>query len=656
MAFVVAGCNFEHYNYASTTSREPACGKSVIRDTPDPVAHWTLNGGDAGSWLQSAQGQVLTNVSGTQDNDTRVNGQGSSLYLDGGQFAQYANDAGDPLFTLNGGFTLSVWISLRQNWLDKIKPQSDAEVVVWPILSTFGSTNECGGYQLDIRVLAGEQTPNLVLSYETPEILDGGSACQVTEIRHPLDAPSWAWGAGKWHHVAGTYQPTTSSNTGLTLYWDGSPVEANSVTSVTSVGQLAAPSPSLYIGARSGALAGRYFSGNLDDIAVFGTPLTQQQVSDFMLKSTTVDGPSNCRWSASEIRDDRVDAGISTATWESHDQDALTADIVDQEWGSGLVAARLAPPGFGKDLSHYSQILLTAQIPDSKTSNGSFEFSLHSGDAVCTWYMNSSDSGKYVIDLNNPGFCQTDPRVCSFAIEHVEWVLISSSWEYPSELKFPAGMQYSIEGLDLIADGNSQDRSRYGGVLGVNSWCWRTQAFQSKNAAKSSWNFEKEPNPQSAISATLSGEPASGSAIVADFGDTTLDLSNCNRVRVCAEFAYAPGSQEPSQDQEFILHIQDNAGAWMEWALNLNPSSGCYEAALDPALKQNSSNVHTLEPYPDNNRSGFSPWQYFPTFDLATSKIALLGIQKPWTWPGTADVTISGVDFLYENQDVGCER
>jgi hypothetical protein len=136
-----------------------------------------------------------------------------------------------------------------------------------------------------------------------------------------------------------------------------------------------------------------------------------------------------------------------------------------------------------------------------------------------------------------------------------------------------------------------------------------------------------------ALYAILSGKENSGSAIVADFGDYTLDLRTCS---VVLDATLDP-PEHMSMPAYPALILQDSSGSWAQWTWDGTPVT--------------SSDAHNQEPY-----AGIWPWQpylYFPNFDR--SKVTLLAIQKTWQFEGSANLTVNGVRFVDNNGNGDCE-
>ena len=193
-AATTSGCSFADYSKSSTQSSTltPACAPlsapSADAATPDGlVAQWRFDDEPVTSappWLDTQeQRKLVLKPDGASPAValTRLNGHGHALRLDGNTYAQDDTDD-EGLFPVdipaNAGFTVSAWISLR---LEDLK---DANTVtrIWPIVSTLGTTDHCGGYQLDVRSESTIDGPVLAFSYEYPTTGDAGTNCSPPKI------------------------------------------------------------------------------------------------------------------------------------------------------------------------------------------------------------------------------------------------------------------------------------------------------------------------------------------------------------------------------------------------------------------------------------------------------------------------------------------
>ncbi len=636
-------------------SAAPACLGIGLIDTNEhqPDAHWTFNqvscdGSQMSISSSSAEAVELapyfddtTAVAVPRcDASVRVNGTGSSIYLNGHQY--YKADSSVP--SIDGGGTVSAWISIPQDGLPTPNP---GETTIWPIISTIGNgTNDsCGGYQLDIR-LDCAKGPQLSFSYQHQS--DTGAPCETAQLLFQLLNPSWAWGSGRWHHVAATYMPQLAGKALVRLYWDIDSLTAHLASSDLLDGQMASPDPGFYVGTRKKDSAdpnSLKFTGNVDEVAIFKRALATEDLQRFSLGSTTLIGPSDCLWRVSENRDDSVSERASTAAWNCRDRNVLKVKIHDEDWGSGVVSARLAPPGSATDISPYDHLELVADIPIlADTRNGSFEFSLHSGDNVCTWFLPQDETitgiHSYDIPLDNPSYCQTNQSAsCQFALNQVEWASVQSSSEYPlSRTGNPEPMTYAIYGLKLVPRGPTSRRAS-GGILDTSGTCWRTEAFQVSNGSSAKWIIEGLI--PGTIGARLTGKPTSGPALVADFGDSTLDLRGCK-----VNFALA---STPSATP--VLILQDRAGAWAQWKLSQADENNLF-AVVNPTNFATDSKNAERETH-GGWLSEWQPWAKFPDFDLGS--VSSVKVQKVWDrdWSSASvDLIVTGMSILGDSESI----
>ena len=268
-ALVASGCNFADYSKTSgvadggTSTLAPACSESgaISADAAAPpglIAHWTFDDALSSTpqWVDSQSQRKLIlepNPTNYKPAVTRLNGQGQAINLDGKSWAAYdaAND--DTLFPTDisegGGFTASAWISIRLDDWNANSAGDAGPLRVWPIISTLGlgSSQHCGGYQLDLRADANTNRLALAFSYQYVPPSDAGT-CGTNQLEIPLTTPSWSWGIGRWHHVAATYTNLESKQASLALYWDGSRLATDTPVSSTFDGSITYEDHVFYVG------------------------------------------------------------------------------------------------------------------------------------------------------------------------------------------------------------------------------------------------------------------------------------------------------------------------------------------------------------------------------------------------------------------------
>ncbi len=557
---------------------------------------------------------------------TRLNGGGHALLLDGNTYAEFDSDD-DALFPANvpanSGITVSAWISFR---LEDFNAGSASATRIWPIVSTLGSADHCGGYQLDVRSESNVNGPVLAFSYESPPTGDAGAACSPPDVlKIPLRTPSWSWGFGRWHHVVATYTTLDHDQAELALFWDGTRLVTETPASSTYDGSITFTDHTLYVGSngRVGASTDgtSNFKGHIDDVTLFNRVLSDGEISNFSLASSTFAGPSNCRWGALEQWD--FDAG-SLSNWNTTPTPtSATLSVNDLDWGAGFLSARLLPE---KDLGLFDTAYLTADVPVGNPKQPRpFEFSISSGDDSCSWMLQANGADRYVIDLTQPSFCVSTS--CSFKPNQVQWARVSSEWSSAegsfdikvTRLEFDRRASSPVEELPL------------GGAIGPEGWCWRPQAYNAN--ALASWLIAPSP---SAISTALTGGPNTTVRIMADFGDQLLDLSNCDHVEIDADLPTLTGLNY------FNFALIDAHGAVRNWDL--------HNTTVSPF----SQNIKTQPSFDSFDQPTF---EHVPQFVL--SQVVQLGIEKPFVFATSANsplpVTIRGVRFYGFNGRQGCE-
>ena len=625
----VSGCNFSDFSKTSVASRTPtpACAASSALSAdagaPEGIAEWTFDDEPTPSrtWHDSQEQRLLTlqpTTSQPIEAVTRLNGRGHALYLDGQSYAVNENADG-ALSPEQGGFTVSAWISIR---LEDFNAGNAGGERIWPIVSTIGSAGHCGGYQLDLRSAPGADGPVLAFSYQTTSANDAGDCTNVLAI--PLNRPSWAWGNGRWHHIAATYDDLGKSQVSLALYIDGELLQKNTPESSIYDGAIAYADHAFYVGTNGtvSAVNNSNFKGHIDDVALFGLSLSASEVSTLNLAKSTDPGPSNCRWNALEQWD--FDAG-SSATWSPNStESSAKLRVNDLDWGAGFLSARLLPD---LELSLFDTAYLTADVPPgSGASPLMFEFSLSSDDDSCSWMLAANGPDRYVIDLRRPSFCVSTS--CSFKTNHVQWARVSSEW---ASIEHTFDISVTRLEFDTIRD-PTVETLPLGGAIGPEGWCWRPQAYNIN--ALAFWAGTSAPSPDS-LSASFAGQSNSTVRIAADFGDRSLDLRNCRTAVIDADIP------DLGSNTLFNFALLDANGAEQNW----NFVSGSGPIKIDMSEKP-SYDSKTQDPVVFAN---------VPAFDV--SHVRLVGIDKPYQYATSAplQITIRDVRFYALDGSRGCE-
>jgi hypothetical protein len=623
---ISAGCSFDDFSKTSSTV-VPACGRAATgkADAATPhglVARWTFdeNSVPPNGWRDWHQERLLTAAGSGSPTiaATQVNGTGHALSMDGQTYLDYDAPLDDDAIFPKDGFTLSAWISLH---LDDLTLADAGSGKIWPIISTMGGNEPCGGYQLDLRTDGGPDGLKLALSYQVTSQADAGSSCVDTTrtLDIPLNKPSWAWGAGRWHHVVATYAPQGGSQASLALYWDGEPIATNTPIGSIYEGVISYRNRVLRVGANGKATAGGTDSllpANLDDVAIFDRALSEDEIADFSLATSTNPGPSGCRWNASEEWDftSRSSGAWAPDTSPSH----AKIRVVDLDWGAGFLSARLIPE---LDLRNYSKAYMTANVPKDTV----FVFSVAAGDDACNWMLRGNGADRYVVDLTKPSFCVS--TTCSFNMDHVQWARVSSDWA-TTENEF----DIAVTGLEFDSAGSKVDHSNtQGGTIGPKGWCWRPQSYNPNSLA--AWVGSDLPT-RTSVSATFRGDERTTVRLVADFGDHLLDISKCSRIEIDATL---PISNPAVPYFNFVMGAFN--GAERQW--KLDKPAETYSIDLSK---------YTW----DSTASGDSTFvNVKPGFDH--SRVRMLGIEKPYEFAESSAISIADIRFYKSNGEQGCE-
>ena len=623
---IAAGCSFDDFSKTSSTV-VPACGSAATSkvDAATPsglVARWAFDEDSVppNGWRDWHQERLLTAAGSGSPTiaATQVNGTGHALSLDGQTYLTYDAPQDDDSIFPSDGFTLSAWISLR---LDDLAPADAGTGKTWPIISTMGNNEPCGGYQLDLRTDGGPNGLKLALSYQVASQANAGSSCvdATRTLEIPLNKPSWAWGAGRWHHVVATYAPQGDSQASLALYWDGEPIATNTPIGSIYDGVISYKNRVLCVGANGQATAGgtdSFLPANLDDIALFDRALSEDEIADFSVAASTTPGPSGCRWNALEEWDFISKSSSLWAPDSSPSQAKI--HVVDLDWGAGFLSARLIPE---LDLRNYSKAYVTANVRKDTI----FVFSVAAGDDSCNWMLLGNGADRYVVDLTKPSFCVSTS--CSFNMDRVQWARISSDWA-TSEHEY----DIAVTGLEFDSAGSKVVHSNIqGGSIGPMGWCWRPQAYDPNTLA--AWVDSDLPT-RTSVSATLSGGEHTTVRLVADFGDQWLDVSKCSRIEIDASL---PISQPEVPFFNFVMGAFN--GAERQW--KLDKSAKTYSIVLNtPTWDSTTSADSTFV----NVRPGFDP-----------ARVRMLGIEKPYESQVALGISTTGVRFYWPDDKQGCE-
>jgi len=593
---------------------------------PGLVIWWRFDGSDPQGLLDP----TLTDENGAlpqPSQNTRINGTGSSVNLDGSQFLE--SDIPDSLVAPST-ITVSAWISLS---LDDLTGHG---AVIWPIVSTMGAGTPSCGYQLDIRLEGDGTGPELVFTYAYPEQSNGtADHCPVRQLKHVLNDPSWAWGLGRWHHVAVTYaQYADIGEEVMALYSNGNQI-GTSTSQSSPLDALVNPPAKLYVGtneASANAPGTARYKGYVDDIAIFNLALSEKEISDFAEQSSTSAGPSGCRWRADEAWDFATQSNVSLDSSSFTTDGSILLTVNDNGWGYGRLRAHLSPH---LDLSRLNAACLDATIykRDPKDpENITFEFGLSSGDGYCVWFLDrahrvpcgrqDSNKNSYEIDLTNPNYCGSTN--CAFDIDGVQEAWIASDWGSAED-----GVNFAVRGLTFgKSERNIDYPHSYGGTTGPLGWCWRPQSTDPGTSA--TWESPL------ATTAKLHGPTNTTVRLVADFVDNWVDISKCTTVRIDASL--------PSSCQ-YAFVLLDAHGAQFQWGV-IGSGPATYDITLDYAPKD--QNFWTS----NFNHNLNCEYYYVPDFDPRL--VRMLGIQRSYGSICDVRVAVSDVKFLGKDGQENC--
>jgi 1,4-alpha-glucan branching enzyme len=231
--YTVAATNFGGVSADSVQ----ACATSVpATGATNLLAYWTFNEG-AGTTASDSSGNINTGI--VSNSPSWTSGMfGSAIHFSGQAQVAVSNSA-----SLNpvNGITLSALVN-PDNWSNFPR-----------ILEKGSSSNQ---YSLFVN-------PSGQLAFALSGVANG------TLVTTP---PS----VGNWHHVAGTYDGSL-----ISLYVDG-----QIVTQQTASGQMPLTVDPLAIGFRPGGNLFNYFQGIIDDVRIYGSALTSNQIAQLYVPNT----------------------------------------------------------------------------------------------------------------------------------------------------------------------------------------------------------------------------------------------------------------------------------------------------------------------------------------------------------------------------------
>jgi hypothetical protein len=319
----------------------------------------------------------------------------------------------------------------------------------------------------------------------------------------------------------------------------------------------------------------------LDEVALYDQPLTDNEVLLLNAYTTTELGPSGRRWGAWATQG-------GSAFVDSSVPEKVTAILNDTAYSSSGVFALLGPEKnpyelldlSNADLSAFDEAVLRASWVGLPANSRSFQFALSSehGKRQCTWQLTASEQPYYVINLRQPSWC-VDPT-CQFDTTNVERASIAADWT-SAEGK----VQFDVQALSFRkrimspADGSNGIATRLGGRSGdPGNFCWRPVSFYSDSLARL-----YPPLEGTGLDVRSSGGNGNAPALTADlFGgaDAKRDFTQCPYV--LAQTAAALPSNE---DFRVVLTNEDgqtwscslaHSGTGNSYGVALESSTACF--------------------------------------------------------------------------------
>jgi glucose/arabinose dehydrogenase/chitodextrinase len=200
--------------------------------------------------FNETSGTTAADASGHGITGTLTNGptftpgrNGNAITLDG--VNDYVNLGNPPALQLTGSMTISAWV-----YIDSF-PWDDAAVVS----KRTGDT----GFQLDITPDTGARTIGFKLTNSSGDSMFRYGATMLQ--------------TNTWYHIAGVYNATTQT---LDVYLNGTLDNGQLVGTVTSSQQNS--TANVTIGRRSG-MTGFEFAGRIDDVRIYSSALTKEQIA-----------------------------------------------------------------------------------------------------------------------------------------------------------------------------------------------------------------------------------------------------------------------------------------------------------------------------------------------------------------------------------------
>ncbi|MEM8707965.1 MAG: LamG-like jellyroll fold domain-containing protein, partial [Actinomycetota bacterium] len=343
------------------------------------VAHWTFDDGAGAIATDAAGGNDLT-LTGAPSWNPATGHRNGSLVLGGPVEYASADDADLPATMpgastwAGGDFTMAAWINPTD--------LSDRR----PILSKQGTSS--GGARRSFLLSAGTSGGGGELYFE---MYSSDASADKTSLTSALPLA-----LDTWQHVAVTYEFVGDGTSVITMYVDGEVA----ATTATAAGPLQANSQPLDVGRYfwSNGYA-RYFEGQLDELRIFDSALTQDAIRNFAGPGTP---PGNVAPTAAFTVDPSVGEiplDIDVDASGSGDSDGTIA-AYDWDFGDGTLGTGVTATHSYAAAGTYT-ITLTVTDDDGDTDTSTASVTARepgSGPAPVVWWTFDEGGGSVAAD------------------------------------------------------------------------------------------------------------------------------------------------------------------------------------------------------------------------------------------------------------------
>ncbi len=158
-------------------------------------------------------------------------------------------------------------------------PHSAEQTLTNFTLTTWIKTTQSASYSRIItKPVGGGQNYSLCVHNGRAHVRFDGSGGQAESTTLVND--------GQWHHLAGVFDDVNNT---LQIYVDGILEQTSAISGPPITG-----TDALFIGRFSTAFASTFFDGQMDEIEIFNTPLSQSEIRDWMCKKINSQHPKYC--------------------------------------------------------------------------------------------------------------------------------------------------------------------------------------------------------------------------------------------------------------------------------------------------------------------------------------------------------------------------